>query len=184
MAEKATKIYVDYPKFFNDHIENDYKRGELFDFEGLEVTKNWKESQRIHKRSEAKVIIAGSGMMVGGRIVGHAMHYLPMATTRLMIVGYQGDGTLGRELLNGAKTVFINNQRIEVKAVVSNSQAMSSHADQKQLLEWLKNIQGVKKLFLTHGDDEARVKFAEIIKNNLRINDITLPTLNQEFDIM
>jgi metallo-beta-lactamase family protein len=178
MAEKATKIYVDYPKLFNDHIEEDYKKGELFDFAGLEVTKNWKESQKIHERNEAKVIIAGSGMMVGGRIVGHAQHYLPFSSTRLMIVGYQGDGTLGRELLNGAKTVFINNQRVEVKASVHDSQGMSSHADQKQLMEWLKNIKSVKKLFLTHGDDEARKVLSEKIASDLNIKDIVLPKFN------
>lgn len=180
MAEKATKIYVDYPKYFNQHIEAEYKLGEMFDFPGLEVTKDWRQSQALHTRTEPKVIIAGAGMMTGGRIVGHAMYYLPMASTRLMIVGYQGEGSLGRELLNGKTEVAIKGVKILVNASVHDTQGLSSHADQKQLLEWLKSIKGVKKLFLTHGDDHSRIGFKEIVEKELRITDITLPKLGDE----
>mgnify|MGYP001576511952 CR=1 FL=1 len=180
MAEKATKIYVDYPKYFNDHIEKEYKIGEMFDFPGLEVTKDWKESQALYTRNEAKVIIAGAGMMTGGRIVGHAAHYLPIASTRLMIVGYQGEGSLGRQLLDGKNEVFINGISVIVNAKVNNTQSLSSHADQEQLLEWLKAISGVKKLFLTHGDYHSRIGFKEKVTTELGITDITLPILGQE----
>lgn len=183
MAEKATKIYVDYPKYFNPHVEEDYKRGELFDFPGLEVTKDWKQSQALQSRPEAKVIIAGAGMMTGGRIVNHAMHYLPIPSTRLMIVGYQGEGTLGRELLEGKKEVFIKGTRIEVKASVHDTQGMSSHADQKQLLDWLKSIKGVKKLILTHGDDESRQAFKKKVQEETDITDIYIPKLSEEISI-
>lgn len=180
MAEKATKIYVDYPKYFNPHIEAEYKLGEMFDFEGLEVTKDWRQSQAIHARPEPKVIIAGAGMMTGGRIVGHAMHYLPFPTTRLMIVGYQGEGSLGRELLNGASEVIIKGVRVPVKASVHDTQGLSSHADQGQLMEWLKSINGVKKLILTHGDDHSRIGFKEKVVSELGLNDVILPTLGEE----
>lgn len=180
MAEKATKIYVDYPKYFNPHIEAEYKLGEMFDFPGLEVTKDWRQSEALHGRPEPKVIIAGAGMMTGGRIVGHAAYYLPNPTTRLMIVGYQGEGSLGRELLNGKTEVIIKGQKVLVNAAVHDTQGMSSHADQKQLLEWLKAIKGVKKLFLTHGDDHSRIGFKEIVEKELGITDITLPKLGEE----
>ncbi len=183
MAEKATKIYVDYPKYFNPHIEAEYKLGEMFDFEGLEVTKDWRQSQAIHARPEPKVIIAGAGMMTGGRIVGHAMHYLPFPTTRLMIVGYQGEGSLGRELLNGSSEVIIKGVRVPVKASVHDTQGLSSHADQSQLMEWLKSINGVKKLILTHGDDHSRVGFKEKVVSELRLNDVILPTLGEEITL-
>jgi len=171
MAEKATKIYVHYPKYFNPHVQSDYKLGQLFDFPGLEITKDSRQSQLLHNRPEPKVIIAGAGMMTGGRIVGHAEYYLNNPSTRLMIVGYQGEGTLGRDLLEG---------RVKVKASIHDTQGMSSHADQGQLIEWLKSIKGVKKLFLTHGDDHSRVSFKERVKNELSIQDITLPKLGDE----
>lgn len=180
MAEKATKIYVDYPKYFNPHIEAEYKLGEMFDFPGLEVTKDWRQSLAIHARTEAKVIIAGAGMMTGGRIVGHAQYYLPMASTRLMIVGYQGEGSLGRELLNGKTEVVIKGQKVLVNASVHDTQGLSSHADQGQLMEWLKAIIGVKKLILTYGDDHSRIGFKEKVKSELGITDITLPKLGDK----
>ena len=182
MAEKATKIYIDYPKFFNSHIQSDYKIGQLFDFPGLEVTANWKQSQALHMRTEPKVIIAGSGMMTGGRIVGHAEFYLKNPSTRLMIVGYQADGSLGRELLEGKKNVLINGVNVEIKGLVHNTQGMSSHADQSQLMKWLKNIKGVKKLFLTHGDEHSRVGFEEKVKSELGITDVMLPKLGDEVE--
>lgn len=180
MAEKATKIYVDYPKYFNPHIEAEYKLGQMFDFPGLEVTSDWRQSQAIHNRPEAKVIIAGAGMMTGGRIVNHAEYYLPVESTRLMIVGYQGEGSLGRELIEGKKDVFINGKHVYVKASVHDTQGLSSHADQSQLFEWLKAIHGVKKLVLTHGDGESRKVFKEKIEKELQIKDITLPELGNE----
>lgn len=180
MAEKATKIYVNYPKYFNPHIEAEYKRGEMFDFAGLEVTKDWRQSQALHNRPEAKVIIAGAGMMTGGRIVGHAQYYFPFKETRLMIVGYQGEGSLGRELLNGKTEVIIKGQKILVNGSVHDTQGLSSHADQGQLIEWLKTIKGVKKLFLTHGDDHSRDNFKEMVEKELGITDITLPKLGDE----
>lgn len=182
MAEKATIVYTKYPVLFNDHIESEAKTGSIFDFAGLEVTKNWKESERIHQRSEAKVIIAGSGMMMGGRIVNHAKYYLGDSNNRLMIVGYQGKGTLGRELLEGKKQVNVDGLNITVNATINDTQGLSAHADQEQLMKWLKNIKGVKKVFLTHGDDEAREVLGQKIKNELKLNDVTLPELNQEFE--
>lgn len=183
MAEKATKIYVDYPKYFNPHIEAEYKLGEMFDFPGLEVTKDWRQSQALHSRPEAKVIIAGAGMMTGGRIVGHAQYYLPFKSTRLMIVGYQGEGSLGRELLDGKTEVIIKGQKVLVNASVHDTQGLSSHADQSQLMEWLKAINGVKKVILTHGDDHSRVGFGERVKEELKITDITLPKLGDEITL-
>lgn len=187
MAEKATKIYVDYPKLFNQHIQSEYKIGDMFDFPGLEVTKDWRESQRIHNRQEAKVIIAGAGMMTGGRIVGHAMHYLPFDSTRLMIVGYQGEGSLGRELLNGKTEVVIKGQKILVNGHVTDTQGLSSHADQSQLMEWVKSIKGIKKLVLTHGDDHSRIGFKEKVLNDtsfsLTTNDVILPKLDEEITL-
>ncbi|CAN5198700.1 MBL fold metallo-hydrolase [soil metagenome] len=180
MAEKATEVYMNYPEIFNTHIQNDLKRGSLFNFPGLEVIFRRPQSEALHRRQGPKVIIAGSGMMTGGRIVGHAARYLPLASSRLLIVGYQGEGTLGRDLMEGKKQVTIEGINIQVMAKVNVTHAMSSHADQQQLFEWLKHIKNVKKVFLTHGEDESRTVLAKKISDELRIRNIALPTLNQE----
>ncbi len=183
MAQKATLDYLEYSKLFNPHIQDDLKFGSPFDFPGLVIINDRKESQAIHEQTGSKVIIAGSGMMSGGRILGHAAHYLPMSSTRLFIVGYQGEDTLGRDLLEGDKNVFIDKVNIKVQATINFTESMSSHADQKQLLNWLGHIKNIKKVFITHGEDKVRLVFSKKISEELGIKEISLPQLNQEFDL-
>jgi metallo-beta-lactamase family protein len=183
MAEKATRVYVNYPKDFNPHIQDDLKIGDIFNFPGLVVVGHGGESQALHQQQGPKVIIAGSGMMTGGRVRAHAAYYLPMESSRLLIVGYQGEGTLGRQLLEGDKNLNIDGINVNVKATVSDTQAMSSHADQTQLMTWLKHIKSVKKVILTHGEDGPREVLSKKISDELGLKDITLPVLNQEVSI-
>lgn len=180
MAESATEIYMDYKKIFNAHIQEDLKHGNPFQFPGLEVIEKRNESQGIHYKKGPKVIIAGSGMMTGGRIVGHASQYLANPSTRLLIVGYQGEETLGRELMDGKREVIIDGVEIQVNASVNTTLGMSSHADQGQLMEWLGHIKNVKKVILTHGEDGPRAALSEKISNETGIRDIEMPHLNEE----
>lgn len=180
MAQKATTVYVNYPKLFNPHIQEDLKVGSLFNFPGLNVVQGRGGSEGLHSLPGSKVIIAGSGMMTGGRIVGHAAYYLPIESTRLLIVGYQGEGTLGRELFEGKKDVYIDGRNIKVNGTITDIQTLSSHADQQQLMDWLKHIKNVKKVFLTHGEDGPRTTLSQKITQDLDLKDITMPVLNQE----
>jgi metallo-beta-lactamase family protein len=161
----------------------DFKAGNPFAFDGLQIVYGHEESEEIHTVAGPKVIIAGSGMMTGGRIVGHAAHYLPLTTTRLLIVGYQGEGTLGRQLLEGANQVLIDGNPVQVNATVTNTQAMSSHADQQQLLTWLAHIKNVQQVILTHGEDGPRAALAQKITAELGISEVILPKLNQEVSL-
>jgi len=182
MADKATQIYMDYPEMFNVHISEDLENGGIFAFDGLEIIVKRNQSRGLYFKEEAKVIIAGSGMMSGGRIVGHAAHYLTHEKNRLFIVGYQGEGTLGRELMEGKKEVLIDGKPVSVKASVNTTHAMSSHSDQQQLIDWLKHIKGVKKLFLTHGEDTSRIALSKRVTEDCGLRDIQLPQLNQSID--
>ena len=183
MAEKATDVYMHFPEIFNDHTRHDLDEGTIFAFPGLEILIRREQSQSIHRLKGAKVIIAGSGMMTGGRILSHAKQYLSDANNRLLIVGYQGEGTLGREISEGSKLVTIEKSTVLINASVNTTNSMSSHADQGQLMKWLKNIKNVKKVVLTHGEDTSRTVLAERISKELEISDVKLPILNQEIDI-
>lgn len=183
LADKATQVYMEYPELFNEHVHQDLEEGSPFGFEGLEVIAKRDDSKGLYYRKEAKVIIAGSGMMAGGRIVGHAAQYLVKSSNRLLIVGYQGEGTLGRELMEGSKRVVIDGNVIDIKASVNTTHAMSSHADQQQLMDWLKHIKGVKKVVLTHGEDGPRKALSERIVKELGISDVSLPNLNEELSL-
>ena len=138
--------------------------------------------KNIARSSGPKVIIAGSGMMSGGRIMQHAATFLPNPSTRLLFVGYQSEETMGRKILEGAKNVTINKMTIAVKAHIREIKTMSSHADQPRLLTWLGHIKGVKKVFLTHGELPQQEALMEAIKKELKITDITLPKLGDKID--
>ncbi len=180
MAEKATIIHGRYPNLCNSHVQEELKIGDPFDFPGLHITKDSKDSRNIHETSGVKVILAGGGMMTGGRIIGHAAYYLSDPANRIFFCGYQGEDTLGREILEGNKQVAIDGLMVEIKATVASTQAMSSHADQQQLMNWLGAIKNVKKVFLTHGDDTPRAVLAQRITTELGISDIVLPKHNEE----
>lgn len=180
MGIRATEIFKQFRDYYNEELQahND----DPFGFEGLAVTIEARDSKEIIRAMEPKIIIAGSGMMSGGRILHHAANYLSNTTTRLLFVGYQAEETLGRKILTGARNVVINDKNVTVKAKIREIKTMSSHADQIKLIDWLKHIQGIKKLFLTHGDTEQRLGFEKKVKEQ-GIQDVVLPQNGQEFDI-
>ncbi len=134
----------------------------------------------VERLKGGKAVIAGSGMMTGGRILSYAKKYLNQKNTTLLLVGYQGAETLGRELKEGAKFVFIDDKKIAVQAKVSSIESLSSHADEPRLTDWLSTIKDVKTVFLTHGEDEARVALASKIKKETGVGEIRLPELDEE----
>lgn len=183
MAIRATKIYKNNNKFFNEELYKYSQANDVFDFPGLHVVNKAKYSRKIHRMKGAKVIIAGSGMMNGGRILNHAKSFLANPTTRLLMVGYQAEETVGRAILEGAKEVEIDGGVIKMNAHLTTINSMSAHADQPRLMKWLKNIKGANKIFLTHGEDIQREALSEKIKSELNIEDINRPNLGERFEI-
>lgn len=183
MGIKATEIYFDYPEFFNEETRLQFQHENPFNFDGLEVVKEYRFSQKIKKIKGPKVIIAGSGMMTGGRILSQAKEFLPKKDTRLLFVGYQGEETMGKEILEGAESVQIDKKYVPIRASINDTQSLSSHADQQKLLLWLSKIQNIKGLFLSHGDNDPRQILSEKIKQDLHIPNIHLPQMNQEFPL-
>ena len=182
MAVKATRVYENYSYMFSSQIQQEFKISNPFDFPGLTMIESRETRGSLEKSSGAKVIMAGSGMMMGGRILMHAQRYLTNRSARLLILGYQGEETLGREILEGARSVNIDGATITIKATVSHTESMSSHADQGQLLSWLKNISGTKHVVLTHGDDTPRKALGKIIETDFGTK-VSLPILNQEITL-
>lgn len=178
MGSHVTQIYREYTSFCNDEIHKHKEDPYIFD--NLRITDESYESKKIAGFPGPKVIIAGSGMMSGGRIMHHSENYLPLSTTRILFVGYQAENTMGRTILEGAKSVMINNETIQVKAKIREIETLSSHADQQKLLTWLGHIKGVKKVFLIHGEPEQREILKAKITETLNISDITLPEKGSE----
>ncbi|OGK14925.1 hypothetical protein A3H80_01885 [Candidatus Roizmanbacteria bacterium RIFCSPLOWO2_02_FULL_37_19] len=183
MASRVTKVYKIYKQYYNQELSEHTQHDDPFNFPGLIITKNTEESAKIHTTSGPMVIIAGSGMMTGGRILHHARKYLPRKSTHLLFVGYQGIETLGRDILSGTRTASILESEITVRASIRDLAAMSAHADEPKLLKWLSYIRDVHKVYLTHGDSVPRADLASAIKNHLGISDIVLPQMNEEYEI-
>lgn len=180
MSIKATEIFRKFPELYNAELSEEVKKDDPFDFPGLTVCQTAEESKEILLTKPPKVIISGSGMMHGGRVLHHAINYLPLPETTLLLVGYQAPGTLGHFLAEGLTRVRIFDKEVQVKARVRMIEAMSCHADQKKLLNWLGYIKGVEKVFLNHGEDDSRKSLAkEITKQNL-VKQIILPQLGDK----
>lgn len=179
----ATEVFKKHTELYNAELAHHVKLDDPFEFPGLVVVEEAWQSKKIKDQDRAKVIIAGSGMMTGGRIMQHAIDFLPIEKTRVLIVGYMAEDTLGRKLVDGEKNVFIDKVPVEVKANIRVTTVMSAHADQVKLLEWLKKIKGVKKVFLTHGEEEERQVLAEKIKETLAFPEVYLPKLNEEVEL-
>jgi len=117
-----------------------------------------------------KLIIAGAGMMNGGRILHHAKRYLSDPNATLIIVGYQAQGTLGRKLYEGAETVLIHEEKIPVHAKILAIGALSAHGDQTKLISWIRNAETMpKKVYCVHGEAHAATKFAHKLRDDLGV---------------
>lgn len=181
MGIDATTVYLDFQNFYNDEIKN--HTDIPFNFDGLIVTNEAKQSRKIISEPTPKVILAGSGMMSGGRILHHALNYLSLPKTRVLFVGFQAEKTLGRKILEGAKNVTIDKATIPIRAHIREIKNLSSHADQPRLLTWLDHIKGVKKVFLTHGELAQQEALAEKIKQGFKIAHIYLPKHGEAFEL-
>lgn len=180
LAAKATEVFGRFPEYYDKEATALVKAGvDFFDLPGLELTTSVEQSKHIKEVAAPKIVIAGSGMMTGGRIKFHLKEYLDDASTTLFIIGYQAEGSLGRRLLDGVKHVDLFGEKIAVNARILACGAFSAHADHPQLMGWLKAVKSpVKELFLTHGDPTASEALKVSVESELKWN-ATRPRFGQ-----
>lgn len=167
LAIKATAIYQKYSDYFNTDAVYLIKSGDdLFNFPGLEFSLTTESSKAINDIAPPKIIIAGSGMSEGGRIVHHEKRYLPDPKSTLLVIGYQTSGTLGRRILDGADEIKIMGEEVIVRAQVKAIGGYSAHADQAMLLDWIKHFSGIKKVFVVQGEAGPASALAQKIKDH------------------
>lgn len=124
--------------------------------EGIHVVTQAQESLRIAKRQEPKIVLAGSGMLTGGRILGYLLYELPNPASTVLLSGYQAEGTRGHDLLAGASHMKIQGVHYPVRARVEQLHSLSAHSDQQGLLDWLSALSAAPQaLFIVHGEPEA-----------------------------
>jgi len=143
----------------------------IFDFPGLHTTLKTEESKTIFKYPDPKVIIAGSGMSSGGRIVHHEKEHLPNSNNTILLTGYQSAGTLGRLIQEGVKTIRIAGEEVKVKAKVVTIMGYSGHKDSDALINFVEEMQEtLKKVFVVMGEPKSSLFLAQKLKDNLGLD--------------
>ena len=184
LAVKATEVFKRNSYAFDKEAKEHIMKGDNpLDFQNLHFAVTADESKQLNFSKEPKIIISASGMCEAGRIRHHLKHNLWRKEASIVFVGYQAEGTLGRRLLDGEKNVKILGEEIKVNAEIYNIEGFSGHADKPALLNW---IDGFKekpgKIFIVHGEKEAKEELAMEVKERFNINSI-IPEYNILYDI-
>lgn len=172
LAIKITEIYKRYPVDFNPRTRALIKKGDdIFNFPKLHFTETSDESKAILQTPNPKIIIAGSGMSNGGRIMHHERNYLSHPENTLLLVGYQAVNTVGRHIGDGAKEVNIFGQRVQIRARVEHIDGYSSHKDSDNLFAFVENTADtVQKVFVAMGEPKSSLFLVQRLRDYLGVN--------------
>jgi metallo-beta-lactamase family protein len=174
MAIKATAVYSESTQLFNAAVQQQIKNGDnIFSFPHLQFTVSQNESRDIERLQGAKIILAGSGMSVGGRVLSHEEDFLPDPKNTILLVGYQTTGSLGRQLADGAKKVTIHGREIKVKAHIETLYGYSAHKDSDHLVEFVATASDrLKQVFVVMGEPKASMHLAQRLNDELVVKAI------------
>lgn len=147
------------------------------------IVKDFRETLNIMDSKQPKIIIAGSGMVTGGRVLNYLTEYIEDTSTTVLLAGFQAEGTRGRQLLEGAADVKIYGKYYDVNAEIFNLTALSAHADQSELLDWMSEIEEKpKQVFIVHGEPHSADSLRVKIKDTYGW-DCTIPELYEMFEL-
>jgi metallo-beta-lactamase family protein len=184
MATGVTAVYEKYPEEHTmlEEEMNEPDKNPL-SFPSLHFVRTPSESKALNNISGPAIIISASGMASGGRIMHHLRNRLPDLNTTVLFTGFQAESTLGRELIEGTDAVTIHGIRIPVKAKVRKLNSFSGHADQNELIAWMRQMPTApKQVYLTHGEQPARLALKQKIESELGWN-VHLPRIGETVDL-
>lgn len=180
LAIRLTEVYERYVSYFDPSARTLVRGTTMFNFPNLKKTLTTEESKSVNDVPAPKIVIAGSGMSHGGRIIHHERRYLSDPKSTLLIAGYQAAGSLGRFILDGARSVRIFGEEIPVRCRVRAIGGYSAHADQRQLMGWLAPLRlNLKRAFVVQGEPDASAALAERLIDDLAV-EAAIPELNEE----
>ncbi len=172
LAIRLTEVFKQFKNYLNEDAQHAMKSDKyLFDFPGLHTTLKSEESKLIRDVPNPKIVIAGSGMSNGGRIVHHERHYLPDPNNTLLLTGYQSVGSPGRLIQEGLKTVRITGEDVIVRSHIVTILGYSGHKDSDGLLNFVEEMQDqVKKVFVVMGEPKSSMFLVQKLRDNLGID--------------
>ena len=166
MASKASDVYRHHPDYYDEETARLLREGSTpLDYPDQTITNDVKASQAIERAPRPYMIVASNGMLTGGRVVGHLRNLIDDPGATILFVGYQGEGTLGAHLQAGATQVMLDGQARTVRCKVRSISGFSAHADESELLDWLRRFTAGKhpggagyprRVFIVHGDPDAQ----------------------------
>jgi metallo-beta-lactamase family protein len=184
MAVSATEIYSRHPECFDENTLGLLRSGDSpLEFPGLQYARSRDESKAINELREPHIIISANGMCTGGRVLHHLVHNIERKNCTLLFVGYQAEGTEGRRLLDGAKTIKIMDKQFDVRARIASLDAFSAHAGRSEILNWLSAFKKFpSKVFLNHGEPNATEALAQGIRNEFGAR-VVIPKIMESYQL-
>jgi len=181
LAISATEIFQRNSDCFDEETKALLSGGENpLELPEIIYTQTTEESKTINEDSRPGIIISASGMCDSGRIKHHLKHHLWRKESHIVIIGYQGEGTIGRRLVDGARTVKLFGEEIAVKARIHTLGGFSAHADQKGLLEWLSHFKNPQlEVFINHGEEKISIELGQIVRQRFNFKTI-IPQLMEK----
>ncbi|MBS1716172.1 MAG: MBL fold metallo-hydrolase [Armatimonadetes bacterium] len=184
MATSTTKVYMSSHEEHDGDTKEICAHAETFEPQGLTYIRDSEQSKMLNSQRGPMMIISGSGMANGGRVVHHLLHRLSHPDTTVLFTGYQAEGTLGRRLLEGQEPIHIMGQEVEVRAKIEKINALSAHAGQDEIMTWLRNFKTPPKhTFIVHGEPRAQQALADLIQKELGW-ELSIPAFLDTYDLV
>jgi len=184
LAIRVTEVFRKYPKLLNADVQTHMEGGnDPFIFKKLHVIHDVAESRKIHEAADPKIIVAGAGMSVGGRIRAHESKYLPDPKATVLFVGYQAPGSLGRRIQEGQKNISIDGEQVTVRAAIGGLTGYSGHRDRDGLLEFADNAgPSLEKVFVVMGEPKAELFISQRIHDFIGV-EAHVPAAGEKVEI-
>jgi len=183
MAIEASRVYWEYTHLYDEEATRlRLENGGMPLLPNLTLSRSADESMAINRIRSGAIVIAGSGMCNGGRIIHHLKHNLNREETQVLITGYQANGSLGRRLVNREKTVRIHGKTIQVRAAIHTVGGLSAHGDQDDLARWYENMKNRPPVYLVHGEGDSQEAFQKYLRKRNGA-DVKLPKPGDVLDL-
>ncbi|MBM4347515.1 MAG: MBL fold metallo-hydrolase, partial [Deltaproteobacteria bacterium] len=171
LAISATQIFKKNSDYFDQETAEILSQGENpLDLPDIIYTKTTEESKAINEDERPGIIISASGMCDSGRIKHHLKHHLWQEKSHIVFIGYQGEGTIGRRIVDGAESVKLFGEAVAIRAHIHTLGGFSAHADQKGLLEWLSHFENPElEVIVNHGEEKVSMELGRIISERFHL---------------
>ncbi len=181
LGEGITRVYEAHKEYFDEEAKRLFST-ESRDAIRIYFTRKMEDSVALNKIKKEAIIIASSGMCEGGRVRHHLKHNLWRKECSIVFVGFQAKGTLGRQIVDGAKVVDVLGENIVVRAQIHTLGGFSAHADQSELIDWISKFKDIPEIFIVHGEEQASLDFQTLIQQ-IFTHKTHVPSRGEEFEI-